>query len=70
MLSRPYKADRAKTGYGLSKQLSAMDTGGPLMAAARTALEAWPEANTCLARASRLAKSLHCNGSGRAVTVC
>jgi len=50
MLSRPYKADRAKTSYGLSKQLSAMDTGGPLMAAARTALgpglkptPAWPE---------------------------
>ena len=67
MQTRPYKADRAKTGYALGKQLSAMDTGGPLLAAARTALGAWPEANNCLARP---AKSLHRNGSGRAVTVC
>ena len=44
MQSRPYKADRAKTGYALSKQASAMDTGGPLLAAARTALGARPEA--------------------------
>lgn len=70
MQSRPYKADRAKTGYALSKQASAMDTGGPLLAAARTALGAWPEANTCIARAARPAKPLHRNGSGRAVTVC
>jgi hypothetical protein len=44
MQSRPYKADRAKTGYALTKQASAMDTGGPLLAAARTALGARPEA--------------------------
>ena len=70
MQSRPYKADRAKTGYALGKQPRAMGTGGPLLAAARTALGAWPEANTCIARAARLAKSLHRSGSGRAVTVC
>ena len=70
MQSRPYKADRTKMGYALSKQASAMDTGGPLLAAARTALGAWPEANTCLAPAARPAKPLHRNGSGRAVTVC
>ena len=44
MQSRPYKADRAKTGYALSKQHSAMETGGPLLIAPRTALGAWPEA--------------------------
>lgn len=44
MQSRPYKADRAKTGYALSKQPSAMETGGPLLIAPRTALGARAEA--------------------------
>jgi hypothetical protein len=70
MQSRPYKADRAKTGYALTKQASAMDTGGPLLAVARTALRAWPDPNTNLARGVWPAKALHRNGSDRAVTVC
>lgn len=71
MRSRPNKAHLAKTGYALRKQSSAMATGGPLLAAARSALKrAWPETNSCLAQAAREAKCLHRNGSDRAVTVC